>query len=288
MLRAARESGTRRAGRAAPAHRAASRQRDEVPQVRRGRRRGHGAALRAQRGGGPERPTPNSEPPERHGLGYLVRPRAAAALQQEAPSRRLAQFLDYANGTLGDWGVHWLDQVLWWSGEKYPKRVFCTGGRPMLGAAVLNDKEQTSDAPDHQVATSMSSRNSPACGNTAASPDNDAEKHKIGAYFLRHERHAAHRLARRLDVLSDRPRARRSQHEDSQLQEPDGHNMKLLWADFIAAIDERARKPSANIELAHRASVLPLLGMISWRTGAASSGTRRRNRSSATRKRTSC
>ena len=29
------------------------------------------------------------------------------------------------------------------------------------------------------------------------------------------------------------------EHEDSQLQEPDGHNLTLLWADFLAAIDER-------------------------------------------------
>ncbi len=56
-------------------------------------------------------------------------------------------FLDFANGTLGDWGVHWLDQVLWWSGQKSPKQVFSTGGRPVKGPAILNDKEQTTDAP---------------------------------------------------------------------------------------------------------------------------------------------
>jgi len=56
------------------------------------------------------------------------------------------------------------------------------------------------------------------------------------------------------------------EHEDSQLQEPDGHNIKLLWDDFVQSIDQR-RAPVAAIELAHRSSVLPLLGMISWRTG---------------------
>src|SRR5262249_600541 len=29
-------------------------------------------------------------------------------------------FLDFANGTLGDWGVHWLDQVLWWADDQTP------------------------------------------------------------------------------------------------------------------------------------------------------------------------
>ena len=55
-------------------------------------------------------------------------------------------------------------------------------------------------------------------------------------------------------------------HEDSQLQQPDGHNLKLLWADFMAAIDD-GRKGVASIEIAHRSSVLPLLGMISARVG---------------------
>jgi hypothetical protein len=55
-------------------------------------------------------------------------------------------------------------------------------------------------------------------------------------------------------------------HEDSQLQEPDGHNLKLLWADFLEAIDQK-RPPIAGIERAHRSSVLPLLGMASWRLG---------------------
>ena len=57
------------------------------------------------------------------------------------------------SGTLGDWGVHWLDQVLWWTEEKYPKRVFSSAGRPVAGPVIVNEQEQTTDAPDHQVAT---------------------------------------------------------------------------------------------------------------------------------------
>ena len=55
-------------------------------------------------------------------------------------------------------------------------------------------------------------------------------------------------------------------HEDAQLQQPDGHNLTLLWADFLKAIDT-GQKPVSGIETAHRSSVLPLLGMISWRLG---------------------
>jgi hypothetical protein len=55
-------------------------------------------------------------------------------------------------------------------------------------------------------------------------------------------------------------------HEDAQLQEPDGHNLKLLWADFLDAIVEK-RPPTAGIDTAHRCSVLPLLGILSWKLG---------------------
>mgnify|MGYP005831658557 FL=1 len=55
-------------------------------------------------------------------------------------------------------------------------------------------------------------------------------------------------------------------HEDSQLQEPDGHNLKLLWQDFIDAIEGR-KAPVCGIESSHRSSVLPLLGMISLKVG---------------------
>jgi len=55
-------------------------------------------------------------------------------------------------------------------------------------------------------------------------------------------------------------------HEDAQLQEPDGHNLKLLWADFLDAIVQK-RAPVAGIEIAHRASLLSLLAMVSWKSG---------------------
>ena len=55
-------------------------------------------------------------------------------------------------------------------------------------------------------------------------------------------------------------------HENHQLQEPDGHNLKLLWADFIDSI-EKKRQPVCDIESSHRSSVLPMLGMLSYKLG---------------------
>ena len=218
----------------------------------------------AHGGGGKERPAANSEPPEGMDWDLWCGPAPKRPFNQKLHPGGWRHFLDYGNGQLGDWGVHWLDQVLWWSEEKYPKRIFSSAGRPVAGAAILNEKEQTSDTPDHQVAV-YDFESFTCVWEHRRFADNRAEKHKIGAYYYgtKGTLHIGWR-----DGWTFYPADSRGQtvHEDSQLQEPDGHNLKLLWADFIDSI-ESGKKAVANIEIAHRASVLPLLGMISWRTG---------------------
>jgi predicted dehydrogenase len=218
----------------------------------------------AHSGGGKDRPAANSEPPEGMDWDMWCGPAPKRPFNQKLHPGGWRHFLDYGNGQLGDWGVHWLDQVLWWSEEKYPKRIFCSGGRPIAGPAVLNDKEQTSDTPDHQVAV-YDFESFTCVWEHRRFADNRAEKHKIGAYFYgtKGTLHIGWQDGWTFYPADGRAQ---TQHEDSQLQQPDGHNIKLLWADLITSI-ESGKKAVANIEVAHRASVLPLLGMISWRTG---------------------
>lgn len=220
--------------------------------------------LFAHGGGGRERPQANSEAPDGMDWDLWCGPAPKRPFNQKLHPGGWRNFLDYGNGQLGDWGVHWLDQVLWWSEEKYPKRIFCSGGRPVAGSEVLNEKEQTSDAPDHQVAT-YDFESFTCVWEHRRFGGNKTEKHSIGAYFYGTKGilHIGWQ-----DGWTFYPTDSKAQqlHEDSQLQQPDGHNLKLLWADFIESI-ESGKKAVANIEIAHRASVLPLLGMISWRTG---------------------
>ena len=173
-------------------------------------------------------------------------------------------FLDYANGTLGDWGVHWFDHVLWWNGGKYPQRIFCSGGRPVAGPAVHNEKEQTTDAPDHQAAI-YEFEDFTCTWEHRHFAGNNAEKHSLGAYFYGTKGilHIGWR-----DGWTFYPADSQDKivHENSQLEEPDGHNIKILWADFLDSIEQK-RAPAAGIEIGHRASVLPLLGMLSWKLG---------------------
>ncbi len=218
----------------------------------------------AHGGGGRERPTPNATAPDGMDWNLWCGPAPLRPFNPRLHPGGWRNFLDYGNGTLGDWGVHWLDQVLLWSGEKYPRRVFSTGGRPIAGPAVNDATGQTTDAPDHQVAV-YDFESFSCVWEHRKFAENNAEKHRIGAYFYgtKGTLHIGWQ-----DGWTFHPSDSKAAvvHEDSQLQQPDGHNLKLLWADFLAAIEDG--KPAvAGIEIAHRSSVLPLLGMISWRTG---------------------
>jgi predicted dehydrogenase len=220
--------------------------------------------LFAHGGGGPEKPAPNGPAPKSMDWNLWCGPAPVRPFNGRIHPGGWRNFLDYGNGQLGDWGVHWLDQVLWFNGERYPKRVFCSGGRPVRGEPVLNDREQTSDSPDHQVAT-YEFDDFTCVWEHRRFADNNAEKHKIGAYFYG-ENGTLHIGWR--DGWTYYPAAKggKIEHGDSQLQDPDGHNIALLWAEFMAALDA-GRTPVSGIETAHKASVLPLLGMISWRVG---------------------
>jgi predicted dehydrogenase len=216
--------------------------------------------------GDKEQPKPNGEPPEELDWDMYCGPAPLRPFNSKIHPGGWRNFLDFANGTMGDWGVHWLDQVLWWSGEKGPKSVYCTGGRDIAGPAVLTDREQTTDSPDHQLAV-FEFENFTATWEHRKFAENNNEKHRVGAYFYgtKGVLHIGWK-----DGWTFYPANAKEpvKHEDSQLQEPegDGHNIGALWANFMDAINGKA-EPAADIVEAHRSSCLPLLGMVSWRAG---------------------
>jgi len=214
--------------------------------------------------GGRELPTANSEPPAEMDWDMYCGPAPLRPFNRKIHPGGFRNFLDFANGTLGDWGVHWLDQVLWWTDEKYPRQVYSTGGRPIKGAAILTDKEQTTDAPDSQVAV-YKFESFTATWEHRRFAGNGAEKHAIGCYFYgtKGTFHMGWR-----DGWTFYPADGKTApiHRDAVLQQPDGHNIKLLWADFMQAIEQRKR-PVCDIETGHLSTNLSLLGMLSFKLG---------------------
>ncbi len=218
----------------------------------------------AHSGGGNEKPTPNSEPPSNLNWDLYCGPAPMRPYCRKIHPGGFRNYLDFANGTLGDWGVHWLDQVLWWSEEKYPKKIYSTGGRPISGTAVNNAKEQTTDAPDSQIAV-YEFESFTATWEHRKFAGNSAEKHSIGCYFYgtKGTFHMGWR-----DGWTFHPADSKQPvvHEDAQHTEPDGHSIQLLWSDFIQAI-EKGKRPTCDIEVGHLATNMSLLGMLSYKLG---------------------
>jgi predicted dehydrogenase len=174
-------------------------------------------------------------------------------------------FLDYANGTLGDWGIHWMDQILWWTDEKWPKRISSTGGRHIKGESVNDARGQTTDAPDTQVAQfefdsfTVVWEHRQYAANTAEKGEN------VGCYFYGTNGtfHQAWKTGWTFYPASGRGQV---QHQDPQLNEPDSQNIKELFADFLDCLKSN-RRSKCDIEVAHRSTNMSLLGMLSLKLG---------------------
>ena len=214
--------------------------------------------------GGAELPNKNSDVPEGLDWDMYCGPAPLRPFNSRIHPGGFRNFLDYANGTLGDWGVHWLDQILLWTDEKYPRHVYSSGGRPIKGQAVLNDQEQTTDAPDSQVAT-FAFESFSATWEHRRFAGNNAEKHSIGCYFYgtKGTFHMGWR-----DGWTFYPADGKAKviHANAEHQEPDGHSITALWADFMNGI-ETGKQPVCDIESSHRSTNMSLLGMLSYKLG---------------------
>jgi predicted dehydrogenase len=206
-------------------------------------------------GGGPGRPEPDSDPPPGLDWNFWCGPAPLRPFNRRMHPRGFRSFLDYANGTLGDWGIHWMDQILWWTEEKHPKTVFSTGGRHI--------KRDNTDAPDTQVVQFKFDAFTVEWEHRQYAANN-AEKHNIGCYFYGTEGtlHLGWQdgwtfyPADEGEVI----------HVGPQLNKPDDQNIRELWADFMKCIETGAR-PVCDIEIGHRSTTMSLLGMLSLKLG---------------------
>ncbi|MEO0415363.1 MAG: Gfo/Idh/MocA family oxidoreductase [Verrucomicrobiota bacterium] len=215
--------------------------------------------------GGIEQPKQNEAPPENLDWDMYCGPAPLRPYARGIHPGGFRQYLDFANGQLGDWGVHWLDQVLWWTDEKWPKSVHSTGGRHVRGEAILTDTQQTSDAPDHQVAT-YEFESFTAVWEHRRFAGNETEKSKYGCYFYGDK--GIFHMGWRDGWTFYPARGGKIIHQAPKFDnEKDGHNVPPLWADFIDSIETKGRLPVADVEIAHRSTNMSLLGMLSYKLG---------------------
>lgn len=207
-------------------------------------------------GGGPGEPTPDSDPPPGLNWDWWCGPAPLRPFNKAIHPRGFRRFLDYANGQLGDWGIHWMDQILWWSEEQHPKTVSSVGGRFI--------KKDNTDAPDTQsVIYQFDSFTAEWEHRWYAG--NEAEKHNVGVYF--YGTNGTFHLGWQ-DGWTFYPSAKGKPtiHEEPRLNKPDDQNIRELWADFLDAI-QTGRRPVCDIEIGHRSTTMSLLGMLSLKIG---------------------
>lgn len=207
-------------------------------------------------GGGAGSPTPDSDVPPGLDWNMWCGPAPLRPFNHAIHPKGFRMFLDYANGQLGDWGIHWLDQILWWTDEKAPRKIYSTGGRYI--------KRDSTDAPDTQI-VSYEFESFIATWEHRQYAANEAEKTNIGVYFYgtRGTFHMGW-----LDGWTFYPADKNQpiQHADAQLHDPDQQNIRELWANFLDCI-KTGQRPLADIEIGHRSTSMALLGMLSYKLG---------------------
>ncbi len=205
---------------------------------------------------GPGQKTPDSAPPPGLDWDFWLGPAPKRPYNASIHPRGFRQHLDYANGTIGDWGIHWFDQILWCTEEKWPRRVFSTAARHI--------KQDSSTAPDTQIAI-FEFEGFTATWEHRQYAGNDSEKHPLGCYFYGTE--GVFHMGWR-DGWTFYPAGKNKQvaHMEPKLNEPDSQNIRELFANFLDSI-KSGNRPVCDIEVGYRSTVMSLLAMASWRAG---------------------
>ena len=228
-------------------------------------------------GGGPDTPRPTVEVPKELDWNLWcgpapLRPFNGGDPRDTSPASRggihprgFRNYLDYANGTLGDWGIHWFDQILWITGEKYPRKIYSTGGRPIAGPVVNTAAAQTTDAPDHQVASFTFERLTVQWEHRRFAGNNTDKGENVGCYFYGTKgiMHVGWQKGWTFYPSNAKDPVIT---QEARLNQPDSQNIRELWADFLDAI-RTGRRPVSDIGDAHLASNMALLGMLSLKLG---------------------
>jgi len=207
-------------------------------------------------GGSGGKVVPDSEPPEGLDWDLWCGPAPLVPFNTAIHPKGFRKFLNFANGTLGDWGIHWMDQILWWTDEKWPKSVHSVAARHI--------NKDNSDAPDSQVVT-YEFDSFTCLWEHRQYAANNAEKHNVGCYFYGTEGTLHLGWLDGWTFYPSKPK-KPTIHEDPTLHDPDKQNIPELWDDFLKSVRSR-QLPVCDIEIGHRSTNMSLLGMLSAKLG---------------------
>ena len=202
------------------------------------------------------RAIPDQEPPSGLDWDLWCGPAPLHTYNPGMHPKGFRNYLDFSNGMCADWGVHWMDQILWWSEEKHPKTIYSTGG--------VFDPNSPADGPDWQTAT-FEFESFTAQWEHRRIGGAGSEKHNVGVYF--YGTLGTFHMGW-IDGWTFYPSAKGAQeiHMDHTLHMPDQQNIPELWDNFIEAIGT-GKKPIADIENSQYATNMSLLAIMSYKLG---------------------
>ncbi len=203
-------------------------------------------------GGNEGKMVPDEAPPQGLNWDMWCGPAPMRPYNPTIHPKGFRQYLDYANGQLGDWGIHWMDQILWWTEEQYPRRIFSSANRFI--------KKDNTDAPDTQHVV-FEFESFSATWEHRLYGGNEAEKSNVGCYFYGTE--GTFHMGW-LDGWTFYPSDKNKSiiHEGPKLHKPDEQNIPELWANFIEAVT-KGTLPVCDIAIGQRSTNMSLLGMVS-------------------------
>ncbi len=214
----------------------------------------------------------DAKPPDGLDWDFYLGPAPAVPFNKNRFLGTFRWFWDYAGGFLTDWGTHRLDSVHQVMGEDAPRTVSAVGGRFELndGAETPDVLQATYEYPGFVLSYESCQLN--AHGTGGRTPD----KRYYRARGKDDRPHGEAFYGTNGTLFSDRigyeifpemepgPRAGglRMKRKEAAAEDATAEHTR----DFIDCVRSR-KKPSADVEIGHRSTVVPHLGNIAVRTG---------------------
>jgi predicted dehydrogenase len=189
-------------------------------------------------------------------------PSGKQAFSHSIHPRGWRQYGAFANGLIGDWAPHWFDQVLWWTEEKAPRRIYSTARFP---EGEKSGKTIMRDMPDSQVAVYEFEGFNCTWEHSLLNERPNRPSENVGVFFHGSEGTFHMGWQEGWTFYPSDPK-KDMITQPAQLDEPDSQNIRLVWADFLASI-KSGKLPHADIEHGRQATNMALLGMLSARLG---------------------
>ncbi|HEY1054110.1 MAG TPA: Gfo/Idh/MocA family oxidoreductase, partial [Emticicia sp.] len=171
--------------------------------------------------------------------------------------RNWRNHLEFANGMVGDWGPHWFDQILWWTDEIAPKKVFS------IASSKFNTNNNNS--PESQVVVYEFEDFTCTWEHSTLNGRPTSKTEEVGVYFHGTEG-TFHMGWTKGWTFFPRDQKKEIIHQEPVLNLPDLQNINLVFADLLKSIKSK-QLPFADILKGHKATNMSLLGMAALKSG---------------------